>query len=133
MPWNPNRLFFIFGNFDLANGEKRGISFGLPNRHAINATFLPMAIASGMELPLAGLIGCSAYPHPNWHPPRESPPVFLFHGDQDEVVPIQASQKILMNLKNNKLEANLFKFRGGHEIPQEVIQEINLVLKKCYF
>ena len=25
------------------------ISFGLPNRHAINATFLPMAIASGMS------------------------------------------------------------------------------------
>ena len=40
-----------------------------------------MALSAGVYLPLAGLIGCSSYPHPSFEPPRESPPVFLALGD----------------------------------------------------
>ena len=91
-----------------------------------------MALAVGSELPLAGLVGCSAYPHPNWMPPSQSPPVVLFHGTQDEVVPIQASRELAASLQINNVVVETFFFEGGHEIPQEIMQTIQQTLFKWF-
>ena len=89
-----------------------------------------MAIASGISLPLAGLIGCSAYPHPNWIPKRVSPPLLLTHGSKDEIVPLEASKRIIKAMKENKLDAQLIIFEGGHQIPLELIPSIQSSLQK---
>ena len=90
-----------------------------------------MAVAVGSELPLAGLVGCSAYPHPNWVPPNQSPPLVLFHGPQDEVVPIQASRELAAFLQKNDLVVETFFFEGGHEIPIEIYQKLQLFILEC--
>jgi len=88
-----------------------------------------MALAVGSELPLAGLIGCSSYPHPNWVPSDSSPPILLLHGIQDEIVPIEASRKIHSSFKRKKLDVDFVEFEGGHEIPQGILPRIQLALK----
>ena len=83
-----------------------------------------MALASGCELPLAGIIACSAYLHPGWVCPTSPPPVYLFHGDRDEIVPREASEKILTLLETNQANVNLSIFSGGHEIPAFIVNKI---------
>jgi phospholipase/carboxylesterase len=91
-----------------------------------------MAIASGSDLPMAGLIGCSAYPHPDWNPPEQSPPVLLVHGRQDEVVPYDAARKLLISFSTKKSDTDLVVFEGGHEIPPELLLNIQLFLEKWF-
>ncbi len=88
-----------------------------------------MAIDVGSQLPLAGLISCSGYPHPNWEPPVIRPPVLLLHGVQDEIVPYLASQKLLHLLKKkSEVETELISFQGGHCIPPNLTKNIRLKL-----
>ncbi|WP_269622340.1 alpha/beta hydrolase [Prochlorococcus marinus] len=91
-----------------------------------------MALAVGCELPLAGLIGCSAYPHPDLNVPKNSPLVFLSHGQFDEIVPIEASRKLLklFEKQNNLVEFHCFD--GGHEIPQILYENIRIFLESCF-
>jgi len=89
-----------------------------------------MALAGGLDLPMAGVVACSAYPHPNWYPPKKSPPIFLTHGLDDDVVPYEASKRLIRALKNNKLEADVNLFEGGHEISLELIPIIQSALQK---
>jgi len=86
-----------------------------------------MALASGCALPLAGLIGCSAYAHPRWSPAKPRPPVLLVHGKHDEIVPYTASEEIVKVLRESDSQgkSKLFQFQGGHEIPRQVIPIIN--------
>ncbi len=84
-----------------------------------------MAIATGSELPLAGLIGCSAYRHPEWAGSADRPPVMLIHGRQDDVVPFSLAKELrdCLLLSSNK-EVELFGFEGGHCIPLEMVNRI---------
>ncbi len=88
-----------------------------------------MALAAGCNLPLAGLIACSAYPHPGWTPPKQSPPIILSHGENDEIVPCSASSQLINSLKLNQLNAELFLFEGGHEITPELLNRFQLTLR----
>ena len=78
-----------------------------------------MALHVGCSLPLAGVIGCSAYPHPEWRPPTNRPPVLLLHGIHDDVVPAAAAEKLLALLKSGSNACHLATFSGGHTIPVE--------------
>ena len=81
-----------------------------------------MAIHAGCNLPLAGVVSCSGYPHPNWNPPSEHPPVLLLHGTEDAVVPFEAMEQL-----QEKLDPELcttHSFRNGHTIPEETMQPI---------
>ena len=89
-----------------------------------------MALAGGLALPVAGVIACSAYPHPNWSPPKQSPPIFLTHGLNDEIVPYEALTRLKSALINNELQVDIKVFEGGHEIPLELIPIIQSVLQK---
>ncbi len=88
-----------------------------------------MALATGCGLPLAGLIACSGYPHPDWIPPTNSPPILMFHGQEDEVVPLSGSHKLLSSFRMHELDAILVEFDGGHEIPQELLPRIQQALE----
>ncbi len=82
-----------------------------------------MAVHAGCNLPLAGVIGCSAYGHPNWKAPQWRPPVLLLHGLNDEVVPPEASANLQAELKEgSSVDCRLMNFPGGHAIPQQAEQ-----------
>ena len=80
-----------------------------------------MALSVATELPLAGVIACSSYPHKDLNVKRSMPPVLLTHGSKDELVPIIALKKIEEKLKEKKCKFNSKIFNGGHEIPSDVL------------
>ena len=72
---------------------------------------------AGSGLPLAGLIGCSGYPHPGWQPTAASlPKILLTHGEQDPVVPYGASEALKEQLQLGGIDTELVGFTGGHTI-----------------
>ncbi len=87
-----------------------------------------MALDVGSELPLAGIVACSGYPHQGWQPEaaadRPLPPVLLSHGRTDPVVPFAASEAVLALLKGAGGEARLLPFSGGHTIDRVLLPEI---------
>ncbi len=91
-----------------------------------------MALSSGCDLPFAGLIGCSAYPHPGWLPPLERPPVLILHGKDDEIVPYSACEQLVKLLENSQIPAELCSFEGGHSIPKEVVPLLQLKLSSWF-
>ena len=103
----------------------------------LNATVLlgfsqggAMAMAAGCDLPLAGLIACSAYPHPHWQAPVMRPPVLLLHGRHDEVVPHSAALTLKQELGQSNQACDLFSFDNGHAIPVEAQAEMKKALKR---
>ena len=78
-----------------------------------------MALHVGCNLPLAGVISCSGYPHPGWQPSSTRPPVLLLHGLDDDVVPAAAADKLLELLRTGSTPCSLTTFAGGHSIPPE--------------
>ena len=89
-----------------------------------------MAVAAGCDLPLAGLIACSAYPHPNWQAPVIRPPVLLLHGRHDDVVPHSAALALNNDLSQSNQTCDVFSFDNGHAIPVEAQAEMKKALKR---
>lgn len=87
-----------------------------------------MALDAGCQLPLAAVISCSGYPHPDWVPRRDHPPVLLLHGSDDEVVPARAADQIWNKLQRSRSKKALFK--GGHTITDEAITAIRAMLQE---
>lgn len=73
-------------------------------------------VAIGSGLPLAGLIGCSGYPHPGWVPQRPLSPILLTHGTEDQVVPYGAFEALITTLKDSGAMVETLAFKGGHGI-----------------
>ena len=88
-----------------------------------------MTMAAGCDLPLAGLIACSAYPHPNWQAPLTRPPVLLLHGRHDDVVPHSAALALKNDLAKSHHPCDLFSFESGHAIPVDAQAEIKKTLQ----
>ena len=89
-----------------------------------------MTMAAGCDLPLSGLIACSAYPHPNWEPPMTRPPVLLLHGRHDDVVPHSAALALKNDLALSNQACDLFSFDHWHTIPVEAQAEMKKALKR---
>jgi phospholipase/carboxylesterase len=89
-----------------------------------------MALAAGCDLPLAGLIACSAYPHPNWQAPVIRPPVLLLHGRNDDVVPYSAAVALNNDLSQGDQTCDVFSFDNGHAIPVNAQAEMKKALKR---
>ena len=87
-----------------------------------------MALNCGCSLPLAGVISCSGYPHPDWQPPLDHPPVLAMHGSEDEIVPPDALDRIKSLLNPEHYQGVLFK--NGHTIPIEMMRPLNETLRK---
>ena len=87
-----------------------------------------MALHSGCDLPLAGVMSCSGYPHPDWQPNQQHPDVLLLHGKQDEIVPIEAIDAIWNKLNKDRRERLVFD--DGHTIPANAIPVISKALER---
>ncbi len=72
-------------------------------------------------LPLAGLVACSGYPHPDWQPRTPRTDILLTHGEQDPVVPFAASAALERSLAEAGGSVRRIAFPGGHSIDPELI------------
>ena len=92
-----------------------------------------MVIDVGCKLDIGLLVSCSGYPHPNWEPKVNIPPILISHGLNDEVVPILTSKNIYKKIKSiskNMCEFN--QFDGGHQIDLNLVNLINLKIKDLF-
>ncbi len=83
-----------------------------------------MALASGCQFDLAGIIACSPYGHPNWDPKYIKPPLLLTHVTNDDVVPLEAAKMVFKLINKKQPNSELFIFTGGHEMPGVVMGKI---------
>ena len=87
-----------------------------------------MALDCGCDLPLAGVISCSGYPHPDWKPNANHPDVLLIHGKQDSIVPIEAVEAIWNRLNKDRRERVILD--DGHTIPQSAVPLLSRTLQR---
>lgn len=80
--------------------------------------------AGAASLPLAALIACSGYPHPDWTPAAPLTPVLITHGEQDPVVPFAASEALERQLRDLGGSVRRIAFAGGHGIDPDLIPRL---------
>ena len=89
-----------------------------------------MALELAKRNKFAGVFALSSYSHPDWKPFREMPPIFLCHGNIDQIVPNAASQKSFDILLKNGVKSELYFFDGGHEITNALIEHCREKIKQ---
>jgi len=89
-----------------------------------------MALELATRNKFEGVFALSSYPHPDWKPLKDTPPIFLCHGIMDQVVPKEASQKSFDILRENGIKSELYFFEGGHEINNDLIDHCNGIIKQ---
>ena len=104
---------------------------------SLNKTYLlgfsqggAMALELATRKKFAGVFAMSSYPHPEWQPLIDMPPIFLCHGNMDEVVPKEASLKSYEILQRNGNKSEIYIFEGGHEINKDLIDHCREVIKQ---
>ena len=80
-----------------------------------------MALELATRINFAGVFAVSSYPHPEWQPKKHFSTIFICHGNIDQVVPKEASQKSFDILRKNGVKSELYFFEGGHEITNDLI------------
>jgi phospholipase/carboxylesterase len=89
-------------------------------------------VATGAGLPLAGLIGCSGYPHPEWMPQRPLTPILLTHGREDPVVPFGACEALERSLQESGGAVKTLAFSGGHGIDPALFPAMREFLTRAW-
>ena len=92
------------------------------------AMALDVATGGDGALPLASLIACSAYPHPDWIPDQPRSPILLTHGELDEVVPFAACTALEKALLQAGGAVEHLSFQGGHGIPPDLLPRMRQFL-----
>ena len=80
-----------------------------------------MALEVATKIKFEAVFALSSYPHPDWKPLKDMPPVFLCHGNMDQIVPQEASQRSFEILMKKGAKSELYFFDGGHEINNDLI------------
>ena len=92
-----------------------------------------MAIDAGFKLNFGLIVACSGYPHPNWTPGENCPPLIISHGLFDDVVPIEASRIIYEKVKSKSSKfCELLEFDGFHQIDLNLINFISKQIKNIF-
>ena len=91
-----------------------------------------MALELASRNKFEGVFALSSYPHPEWKPSKDMPPIFLCHGNIDQVVDKTASQKSFDILLKNGVKSELYFFDGGHEITNNLIQYCREKIKQQF-
>ncbi len=102
------------------------------------AMALDVALNGGLDLgsgdtgplPLAALIACSGYPHPDWHPGRTATRILLTHGEQDPIVAPGASAEVERALKAAGGSVQRLTFPGGHGIDPTLLPSLRAFLEE---
>ena len=89
-----------------------------------------MALELATRNKFEGVFALSSYPHPEWKPLKDMPPIFLCHGNMDQVVPKSASERSYDILLKNRVKSELYLFDGGHEITNDLIEHCRKKIKQ---
>ena len=89
-----------------------------------------MALELATRNQFQGIFALSSYPHPEWKPSKDMPPVFLCHGNNDQLVPKEASQKSFEILIKSGVKSDLYIFDGGHEITNDLIDNCRIKIQQ---
>jgi phospholipase/carboxylesterase len=113
------------------------LSEGVPLERTVLLGFsqgaaMAIDVATSEGLPLAGLIGCSGYPHPDWQPRRSAAPILLTHGREDPVVPFAAGEALEERLRNEGGTVDLLPFSGGHGIDPVLFPAMAAFLERAW-
>jgi phospholipase/carboxylesterase len=81
-------------------------------------------------LPLAALIACSGYPHPDWNPGPPAMKILLTHGEQDPMVPFAASEALERTLRAAGASVGRLAFPGGHTIDPNLFPAMRSFLEQ---
>ncbi len=98
---------------------------GIPPERTILGGFSQggaMTLDVGRNFPFAGLVVLSGYLH--FQPqPQTQPisPILMVHGQQDQVVPVQAAHQARDQFQQLGAKVNYHEIEMGHEIPPEVL------------
>jgi phospholipase/carboxylesterase len=87
------------------------------------------------DYPFAGLIQLSSnlLARSVWEPlmpRRKGLPVFQSHGTEDDILPHIGAERLRDTLNQSGLIVEWHSFRGGHEIPEPVLQRLGVFLPK---
>ncbi len=89
-----------------------------------------MALEVGLTLPVAGIMVLSGYLHTDVTTPQTCPPVAIWHGRQDEVVPIEAAWQTRQQLLKWGAVVQYHELEMGHNIiPEEIKMMKQFVLQ----
>ena len=88
-----------------------------------------MALELATRINFAGVFAISSYPHPEWQPKKDISTIFICHGNIDQVVPKEASQKSFDILRKNGVKSDLYFFEGGHEINNDLISYCRSIIQ----
>jgi len=91
-----------------------------------------MALELATRINFKGVFAISSYPHPDWKPLKDMPPIVLCHGTVDQVVPKEASEKSFDLLRKNGIKSDLYFFEGGHEINNDLIDHCRGIIKQKF-
>jgi phospholipase/carboxylesterase len=123
------RLLALAGTVPLERTAVLGFSQGA-------AMAIDVATGCGSDgsapLPLAALIGCSGYPHPDWQPQAPQTEILLTHGEQDPVVPFAASEALERALAGAGGSVQRMGFAGGHCIDPALLSSIRDFLVRSW-
>jgi phospholipase/carboxylesterase len=93
-----------------------------------------MSLDVGVHLPLAAIMALSGYSHaPNRFPngvPEVLPPIFMVHGRQDIVVPVQMARQTRDYLLSLGAAVKYQELDMGHEIQPAVLQLMQAFLQR---
>lgn len=90
-----------------------------------------IAFQTDQELAALVMLGGTTVNEAAWvdrFPGRRRLPIFIAHGRQDGVLPFAIAERFAGKLKAAGLNVTWFPFDGGHNIPPEVIRELNTFL-----
>jgi len=90
-------------------------------------------VAFRSEMPLAGLVLLSGttIDEASWRPlyaRRRGLPIFIAHGRVDDVLPFSVAERTVRDLQSAGLNVTWHPFEGVHEIPAEVVIDLNQFL-----
>ncbi len=89
------------------------------------------------DYPFAGLVQLSGnlLAQTVWNPlmsKRKGLPVFQSHGLQDDILPHIGAERLRDALTQSGLVVEWHSFRGGHEIPEPVLQRLGLFITQVF-
>jgi phospholipase/carboxylesterase len=91
-----------------------------------------MTLDIGLNLPLAGLVVMSGYPHPEIAKLNKTsyPPTLIMHGRQDDVVPLQSAIKARDIAQALGVSVSYHEFDMGHEISPKMLEVLQNFVKQ---
>ena len=89
-----------------------------------------MALELASRNKFKAVFALSSYPHPDWKPLKNMSSIFLCHGNIDQVVPKEASERSFEMLLKNGVKSELYFFEGGHEITLDLIDHCRGKIKQ---